>query len=172
MKQPNIYDDYSFWTDNVAIYPKVHEPHYLALGLVEEMGELYRAATQDDIIAEAGDVLWYAARYARLVLKVPFVDIAIPPTSYSTASVTPMEALATIAGVEKKRLRDGETWNMEKLAAKEADARAALELVVYVALALAFRRAGASPRAVIEANHAKLSARLAASKIRGDGDHR
>lgn len=172
MNQPNVYDDYSLWTDRVAVYPKVHEPHYLALGLVEEMGELYRATTQNDIVAETGDVMWYAARYARLVLKVPFVDIAMPANDAAYNSWTPMEALAIIAGVEKKRLRDGETWSAEKLAAKEADARAALRVVVSEALNLAYKRAGASPKAVIEANKAKLSARLAASQIRGDGDHR
>ncbi len=175
MKQLNVYDQYSEWTDCVAVYPKIHEPHYLALGLVEEMGELYRAPNPNDAVAEAGDVLWYAARYARLVLKVPFSDIALPidvEGDIFKNEWTPMEALAIIAGVEKKRLRDGETWSAEKLAAKEADAKEALRIVVSEALTFAYQRSGVNPANVIAKNMSKLTARLEASQIRGDGDHR
>lgn len=171
----NIFDEYSHWTDNVAVYPKVHEPHYLALGLVEEMGELLRAESNEDIIAETGDVLWYGARYARLVLDVPFSSICERDIALENAVMNGYEAiqpLSIIAGTEKKRLRDGETWDAKKIAAKHSAASLALSQLMQYALHTAAECCGTPPSAVIAANISKLSARRDVGTIRGDGDHR
>lgn len=167
----NIWDDYSRWTDNVAVYPKVHEPHYLALGLCEELGEMYLAKGSEDIIAEGGDIIWYAARYARLVLNVPFSTI-VSPAIRSANWLTPMEAVSVVCGVEKKRLRDGETWSSQKLSEKHADAQDALSALIEEVLAYARMHTNATPEEIIRANVAKLSQRKIDSTIQGDGDKR
>lgn len=170
----NALDEYSAWTDDFAVYPKTAEPHYLALGICEELGELSRAALIDDVILEAGDVLWYAARYSRLVLEIPFSTFA-RPNAFASVDNTPLTALqaaAIIAGIEKKRLRDGAEWDSKKRIEKNATASEALQIIIKQTIEMAWRRAGATILTVLQKNQAKLTARRAADKLHGDGDHR
>lgn len=167
------FNDYADWTDNVAVYPKVHEPHYLALGIAEELGELHRAMRTEDLIAEAGDVIWYCARYARLVLKINFDDVCTMSVDEPIRSAFAiLQPLSVIAGVEKKRLRDGETWDAEKLQSKHQQATIALAQIAQYTFRCCRLYANTEPEAVLAANVAKLSARKQASTIQGDGDHR
>lgn len=169
----NSLDEYSHWTDETAVYPKLHEPHYLALGLCEELGELARAQTIDEVVKEAGDVFWYAARYARLVLDIPF-SVFMHSCAFSNCIVmlSALEAASIIAGVEKKRLRDGETWSVAKRNSKNAAAAEALQIILKLTTELSWRRAGVTLSEIIRANQAKLIARKAAATIHGDGDNR
>lgn len=170
----NLLDEYSAWTDDFAVYPKTAEPHYLALGICEELGELSRAALIDDVILEAGDVLWYAARYSRLVLGTPFSAFARSDAfaSVDHTPLTSLEAAAIIAGVEKKRLRDGANWDAKKRLEKNAAASEALQIIIKHTIEMAWRRAGATITVLLTKNKAKLTARRAADTLHGDGDHR
>lgn len=167
------FNDYADWTDNVAVYPKVHEPHYLALGIAEELGELHRTQNSSELVAEAGDVIWYCARYARLVLQIDFNELCTMRVAEPiNNSFQVLQPLSVIAGVEKKRLRDGETWDDEKLHNKHNQAAVALAQIIDYIFNCARLIANTEPEAVLAANVAKLSARKQASTIQGDGDHR
>lgn len=166
------FDDYSNWTDRVAIYPKTAEPFYLALGIAEEVAELVSADNQPDIIAEAGDVLWYSARYARLVLNIPFGEIVATAVNATAPSATQlMLAVGAICGVEKKRLRDGATWDVMKAASKRADAIAALITVLRSVLSFA-DSLGVPLINIARLNQIKLTKRLEESTLQGDGSNR
>lgn len=170
--QLNDFNDYSNWTDRVAIYPKTAEPFYLALGIAEEVAELAGTDNPQDIIAEAGDVLWYSARYSRLVLNVPFAEIVATAVNAPAPRGTQlMLAVGAICGVEKKRLRDGETWDVKKAAAKRA---AAIDgLITVVRGVLGFSDAIGVPLiTVARLNQDKLTKRLEESKLQGDGSNR
>lgn len=71
-------NEYQAWTEKTAIYPKDEGIVYTALGLAGETGEvanvvkkiirddngLFLQEKHDKLVAELGDVLWYAARLA------------------------------------------------------------------------------------------------------------
>jgi NTP pyrophosphatase (non-canonical NTP hydrolase) len=70
MAQSELFDSYQDFAETTAIYPPEKALEYLALGLASEAGEvagkikkLIRdgGADIEDIAAELGDVLWYAA---------------------------------------------------------------------------------------------------------------
>ena len=166
------FNDYAQWTDNVAVYPKVHEPHYLALGIAEEIGEMVRTRTNEELVAEAGDVIWYCARYSRLVLNRDFDELCRMDVVPISNPFEVLQPLSVIAGVEKKRLRDGETWDDEKRQAKHQAATIALAQIIDYTFNCTRSFADTEPEAVLAANVAKLSARKQASTIQGDGDHR
>ena len=173
-------NEYALWTDKTAMYPNIHEPHYLALGVVEETGEFVnamKAGKPSDVMKEAGDVLWYAARYVRLVLNRDFEDFvqAACQNHSADSEIDPMQthiAMAQLAGCEKKRLRDGETWDKEKRCAKEAEAAKGLLTIIAFVLNTALMWHHISLDRIIEENVAKLTGRKEAGTIQGDGDHR
>lgn len=168
-----IIENYAKWTDTVALYPVTAEPYYLALGIANEAGE-FEAAAQDHMIDEAGDVFWYAARYARKVLRVPFADICADAERRirtGALSMSVLGAAATICAVEKKRIRDGEHWDAAVAARKRIDAMHALmSLVARVMMRL--NAQGSCIYSALRANEEKLTQRFAAHTIRGDGDNR
>lgn len=167
----NFFDAYASWTDRVAQYPPTAEPFYLALGIADEAGEYASAEGRDHLIAEAGDVLWYAARYCRNVLGVPFSDL-VADASESRGSQQLMTALVgVICGVEKKRIRDGELWSADKLAQKNGDSYNALVAIVH-RLNEELLDFGVTLQEALELNMKKLGARLQAGTIRGDGEVR
>lgn len=169
----NLYDAYASWTDSVAKYPPTAEPFYLALGIADESGELVAATLPDEVLKEGGDVLWYCARYSVRVLRIPFsmmID-ALVHTPRGVWSEDAMKNIGTIAGVEKKRIRDGEMWDDAKLAAKQREARnAVVQVLAWVRNEL--NQAGFTIADAIEANQGKLNKRAEDGTLRGDGDNR
>lgn len=164
-----IFDDYAKWTDNVAQYPETAEAFYLALGIADECGELSSCATEEDL-KEAGDVLWYAARYATRVLGVNFS--AVVEDALSDATIVNINRdVGAICGVEKKRIRDGASWDGQKSAEKVKVSYTALVNVVRWVNNIVTAR-GHSLEDAIQLNIQKLSARLDAGTIKGDGDNR
>lgn len=183
MQVEDIFDKYAEWTDTTAKYPTTapqgycSEPSYLALGIADESGELCTTRPGEERLKEGGDVLWYAARYATKVLGVNFSAIVRDALSLpdDALGVVPHRSglahVATIAGVEKKRIRDGSQWNQATRAAKAEAAYSALVRVVsWVNWELA--AAGYSLEQAIDKNMGKLTARLEAGTIHGDGDNR
>lgn len=171
----NFYDAYARWTDSVAKYPPTAEPFYLALGIADEAGEyadvrLHRSSA-DHKMKEAGDVMWYVARYSRNVLGVPFSDLINDANNARGNGQSLATLTGTVAGVEKKRIRDGELWDAAKLADKNGASYRALTQIVHLIteemLDLDF-----TLQEVLEANVKKLSARLESGTIRGDGEDR
>ena len=181
--QYNQFDAYAEWTDTTAKYPTTapqgycSEPSYLALGIADEAGELCTTRPDESRLKEGGDVLWYAARYATKVLGVNFSAIVRDAMSLPDAALgfgpvrNGLAYVAIIAGVEKKRIRDGSMWNNATRALKAEAAYGALVRVVsWVSWELA--AAGYSLDEAIAKNMGKLTARLEAGTIHGDGDNR
>lgn len=169
----NIYDQYASWTDTVAKYPPTAEPHYLALGIADELGELAGTSGNVNVLKEGGDVLWYCARYSTRVLGIAFSTMI---DSVRYAPVTPsdrnvMASVGILCGVEKKRIRDGANWDNVTFTKKRRAARDALcDVLVWVHSELA--KAGYTLSDAIDANQGKLNDRLEAGTIQGDGDNR
>lgn len=167
----NFFDAYASWTDSVAKYPPTAEPFYLALGIADEAGEYASAEGRDHLIAEAGDVLWYAARYCRNVLGVPFSNLVADAQESRGSSVLMSVLVGVICGVEKKRIRDGELWSTNKIAQKNRDSYNALCSIVH-RLNEELLDFGVTLQEALELNMKKLGARLQAGTIRGDGEDR
>lgn len=165
-----IFDDYAKWTDNVAQYPVNSEAFYLALGIADECGELL-GCNRDQDVKEAGDVLWYAARYATKVLGVNFSAVVEDATAGGQVVVEITKYVGIICGVEKKRIRDGDNWSDAKRAQKIEDSYNALVRVVCWVHNILNSRNFTLVDA-IELNIQKLGARLDAGTIKGDGDNR
>lgn len=167
----NFFDAYASWTDQVAQYPPNAEPFYLALGIADEAGEYVSAEGRDHLISEAGDVLWYAARYCCNVLGIPFSHLVADAQESHGSNALMMTLAGTICGVEKKRIRDGELWSTDKLAQKNEDSYNALVAIVH-RISEEMLDLDASLQEVLEANMTKLGARLQSGTIRGDGEER
>jgi hypothetical protein len=175
------YDKYAEWTDEVAQYPVTAEAFYLALGIADEGGELTVAQSKgvnEYILAEAGDVCWYLARYLTKVLKVSFGKSVMTAGRLRadgfhriTGPRFALEHVGIIAGIEKKRVRDGANWDERKLFEKERAATdSALALISWLEEGL--RTRGLSLSQAIVYNKSKLSKHLDEGTIKGDGDHR
>lgn len=169
-----IFDEYAVWTDKVAQYPKTAEPQYLALGIADEFGEFAGAISNEAELKEAGDVLWYCARYARLVLALPFSRFFFfaPATDHSSsAGRAAIMHIGVLCGVEKKRIRDGEGWSEEVRKSKHQHALAALQAIVDI-VRVNLGVLGYTAEDAVRLNMHKLGARLDAGTIKGDGDNR
>lgn len=171
-------DAYADWSETTAVYPKVHEAHYLALGFAEETGELLDAldrGVKEDVVAEAGDVCWYIARYCLHVLNIPFSDMAQSAFNYNTNfCLGPRELvkrIGLVCGVEKKRLRGGSDWSSDKLTKKHKLAHDSMAVVLAWVL-IKLRDNNTTIHECLVINQRKLNARRAANTIKGDGDHR
>jgi hypothetical protein len=165
----SLFNEYAKWTSTVAQYPITAEAFYLALGIADECGELINAPRRE-VVAEGGDVLWYCARYAIKVLEVPFSDVVADSSRlHAVCSVT--QNVGIICGVEKKRIRDGESWDNPKRIDKHAQAYSALVHIVHF-VDYCLKQSGYTLEDAITANMTKLDGRLSAGTIKGDGDHR
>lgn len=166
------FDMYAEWTDKTAKYPPEAEPFYLALGIADEAGE-FDAAFGDNVIKEAGDVLWYSARYATKVLSLSFSDViaATAELTDSPEDVVLAVEVGTICGVEKKRIRDGEMWTTQVRHAKNTAARDAL-IRILAHISIRLEVLGLSLEAAARENINKLEKRLEGGTIQGDGDNR
>lgn len=169
----NIYDAYATWTDTVAKYPPTAEPFYLALGIADEAGELADADGNQNVLKEAGDTLWYCARYSVRVLGIPFSSMieSLRHHQFVKTDRNAMAAIGIICGVEKKRIRDGAMWTSEVESKKRRAARDALcDVLVWVHSELA--RAGYTLSDALDANQGKLNKRAEEGTLQGDGDNR
>lgn len=173
----NVFDDYANWTDTTAKYPVTapqgysSEPSYLALGIADEAGELTESMPGEERLKEGGDVLWYAARYATKVLGVNFSAVVADSALRTNPARNIAVYTGIICGVEKKRIRDGSRWNNDVKAEKTANAYAALvKVVAFVEWEMS--ACGYTLEDAINRNMGKLTARLEAGTIHGDGDNR
>lgn len=180
-----IFEDYQRFTKTTAVYPDKHTKVYLTLGMCDEAGELlekvawvgpkFSARSKAEVLAEAGDVLWYIARFTdeQGICLGHLYDTRTydgPATLEGAAMVVSIE-LARIAGRVKKELRDGDNWTDEQ--------RSKAELTIMLALRNTMGALDAMVRGLTEtladvaaANQAKLSDRRDRGVIKGDGDHR
>lgn len=183
----NFFDEYTRWTDTVAQYPPAVEGAYLALGIANELGELIekredvsvgQAEWRSNVRKEAGDVCWYLARYGFRVLRHPtssvissaLFDYEERPYPIDVEHV--VQAAGVIAGVEKKRIRDGETWDQAKEEHYNERAHKAAR-VLWGYLSQVLEESGkCSLVDVMQQNQQKLEKRLVAGSIRGEGDAR
>lgn len=185
---------YVEWTDTVAKYPQTAESYYLALGLSDEFGEMmemiYNSAGLEPqevisgFVKEAGDVLWYLSRYGRNVLKLDVEqttlhlaqDCRLNPDSedanYQIQQGANMAIhIGALCGFEKKKLRDADTWSVEKKIEKQLNANESWKKVMIGFLyALAYFETSIDE--VIEVNQGKLNKRLEDNTIKGDGSNR
>lgn len=174
-------DLYAEWTDRTAQYPINAEPYYLAMGAIDEAGEMTEklaagpTIVRDDLLAELGDVCWYLARYVyRVHGESVTALLAVSRTAFASDMVNSdvlFIALAKIVGVEKKRVRDGHTWDVAKLEAKNA---LALQQAgrAFLCIERFAEAIDATLLDVCDENVKKLTSRKAAGTIAGDGDKR
>lgn len=176
---------YAEWTDSVAQYPLVHERQYLVLGLVDELGEVMEAAQIEDekecrarFASELGDVCWYLLRY--VYRRGWFVEVRMLLGNFEEQFSkcyeffvfgSFMRHAATLAGYEKKCLRDSSTWTPDKLRQKTHEAQMACAGMIYSALR-ACQDQGLDLLQILDDNKAKLDVRLKNGTIKGDGEKR
>lgn len=172
-------NDYQAAASTTAIYPgRGFGPlglAYVALGLVNEIGELLEKCTSgandSERNAEAGDVLWYCAMLVSEVTGEPFGD-ATGFESFTDIEPAHADSLrgaaATIAGQAKKVLRD----NPDEV----EYARRATVMVREVGRILqglaSIVGSGNVLDGCAEGNVAKLASRAERGTLTGDGDVR
>lgn len=176
----NVLDEYASWTDSVAQYPITAENQYLALGIADEVGELVDvlmgaagAIDPGNVLKESGDCCWYIARYCYRTLDVKFSHIAELAANFSMAPSFPqvIKSVGIICGVEKKRVRDGASWDAAKCMQKNREAFT--NVVVLLAFIInILRHRGYHLTDAVILNKGKLNTRLATGTIKGDGDNR
>lgn len=186
-----FFDEYAHWTDATAKYPINNEPHYLVMGATNEAAELIEklianpivlnpnappvAVDTAVIIPEVGDVLWYLARYTYRVLRVSFAlmchEAVVEFEKDEPESDILFVALGGLLGFEKKRIRDGASWDDNEVAKREAFARQFVKRAVAQLVKLGNYLEFSLEDAMLE-NQRKLTARLEADTIQGDGDNR
>lgn len=176
---------YAVWTDKTAQYPVTAESYYLTLGMVDELGETMDASAIDDPEAararfgsELGDVMWYLLRY--IYRRGWFGEIRTLLGNFEEKFSTAynffvfgsfLRHAATLAGFEKKCIRDGATWAPEKRREKTHEAQMACAGMVYSAMR-ACEDQGLSLLELLANNQAKLNVRLEEGTIKGDGEKR
>lgn len=177
--------DYAVWTDRTAQYPIPAESYYLTLGMVDELGEVMDASTIDDPEAararfgsELGDVMWYLLRY--IYRRNWFTEIRTLLGNFEDQFSTAynffvfgsfLRHVATLAGFEKKYIRDGATWAPEKRREKTHEAQMACAGMVYSAMR-ACEDQGLSLLELLANNKVKLEGHLKEGTIKGDGETR
>jgi len=183
--------EYIDWTDTVAQYPITSESFYLVLGMVDEYGELQEKIYSnqskhnfEEIVKECGDYLWYMARYGSKVLKLNVQDASLRLADQCRNDVKSGDMnfqadegvkgviyIGQLCGFEKKKIRDWDTWSVQKRIDKSMAAIESWENAMKSFLyCLQFFEI--SMQTVISMNKEKLSKRLDEGKIKGDGDNR
>jgi NTP pyrophosphatase (non-canonical NTP hydrolase) len=178
------FEEYQQFTRTTAVYPEAHTQPYLALGMCDEVGELLekiewldtsRPPNKSTILAEAGDVLWYIARFsdhAGLCLGHLYDKKCYDgPATLQGAAVELAVNVAAIAGRTKKELRDGAGWNDDQRTRNEQRVADALKHAMG-ALEAVVRGLGDTLPQVAFQNQQKLTDRRERGVIKGDGDNR
>jgi NTP pyrophosphatase (non-canonical NTP hydrolase) len=162
------FDEYQQRASEFAVYPKDREREYLALGLISEVGELagkVKKEIRDDcdlsneIIDEAGDVMWYAAQICSALNVRLSRWWGAWQRGGEDFPVRWMASFASMAANFRNGGRDGELnkWAMG-------------HLLMFLEDFVAGR--GSTLEAVCEANIAKLQSRQERGKLGGSGDNR
>ncbi|HQT80508.1 MAG TPA: MazG nucleotide pyrophosphohydrolase domain-containing protein [Rhodopila sp.] len=166
--------EYAKWTDTVAVYPASNtgsqlEFAYLALGLCGEAAELvekvnYSKQPHEEILAELGDVYWYAARLMHIEGMQSSAAEALN-ADYSQGF--PYRHLIITTGrvgeLVKKYIRDS---TFRTLAFQKA------MLDVFQALANVCGQLSTTPEGIMQMNVTKLESRKARNVLHGAGDNR
>jgi NTP pyrophosphatase (non-canonical NTP hydrolase) len=174
-------DEYQAFTKSTAVYPQHTQAiglSYVTLGLFDELGELFSAVESgddNDIVKEAGDVYWYAARICdHLDLKLSDVVNAGDYDELATLTDAVAKAMvyaAIVAGRVKKIIRDGHLWDSEQTAKVERmifDSLRKMAACVNVVI----RYTGKHYVDVMKINMDKLTSRKERGVLQGDGDNR
>lgn len=179
-------EQYIAWTDTTAVYPGINtgnhaEVSYLSLGLVGEtiefMEKVHEAqvapSSKEDLIAELGDIVWYAMRLAKMLGQHPdmidhiIVESNLPVLSQSDRMYYLHRMViraGKIAELGKKIIRDTDKWQGEVMQE---------HLVGFFAIwGLNCRGLKVQPSEVMQANVTKLESRKARGKLQGSGDSR
>jgi hypothetical protein len=145
--------EYITWTQTSAVYPEKHSADYLALGLLDEIGELagllkreLREGTPRDmeaILLENSDICWYLAR--------------LWPAEYWEREIE-----------QSKSLSLGN--HIPNLVAKMAKFTDSTRIFGY--LFQLIELFGFTLDQVLEANVAKIEGRKSRGTVMGKGDHR
>jgi hypothetical protein len=168
-------DEYQSNAKAIAIYPG--ELVYPALGLCGEVGELIHAISHDaeEVVKEAGDVLWYIANVASdagLVLSEVVGRKTFPKDIDCWRLSTTKCDLSIQAGVVaehvKKTLRDDAGVLCDKR--RKGIKKDLKEIVDLLAKVCGFENTTLEDCA--EKNIAKLLSRQERGKLTGDGDDR
>lgn len=180
--------EYQEFTRTTAIYPKDQAHAYLGLALCNEVTELAEkltcamesqewvaASIGKNVIFEAGDCAYYIARIAdEYDAKLSDVMGAAKydgSATIPTAILHLVIAAGRLAGREKKKIRDGATWDEQKHVDNLKDIMLSLS-EAWSALSVICRFFGYSMEQVLYLNHDKLSDRKDRGVLCGDGDHR
>lgn len=179
MSKITSWEDYVKATDETAIYPHSGtgdsiELAYLTLGLAGELAELVDKINgnckRSAILAEAGDVYWYLARFDRVFVFPRFVD-SLP--SFSENDLLEAEHIACRMGNDvKKALRDGPISSLPVKAAHRIKF-----LITSALLQFLDHASGESVEEriitnVLQPNLNKLKDRQQRGVIKGSGDYR
>lgn len=171
-------DTYSQQAATSAVYPTDAADWYLALGIADEagevMGKLVDGGKPSEILAECGDVLWYASQLARhhgLNLKELVRDALLSYESGDHSVVAACAVIAaqagSVAGVTKKVLRG------DRITPSDVRRRIGVSIgLVFLAVHTIAEKYGSSLQTVMQQNLDKLEDRKARGVIRGDGDTR
>lgn len=177
-------DEYQHATQEFAVYPSDQAIQYLCLGLIDESAELFEAsvmagstADPTDLIAELGDVCWYAAQLAlRLDLKLSEVivshrDFVRPMATLVEAASFILLKSAEVAGPVKKMMR-GDKPIEQALGVVKVKAGESIAQIMLMIDSLAVALGRRSALSVAMVNIEKLRSRAARGVIKGSGDSR
>jgi hypothetical protein len=179
------FEEYQLFTKTTAVYPEKHSQPYLSLGMCDESGELLekiewlsthnQASNRKAILAEAGDVMWYIARFSEhegICLGYLYDHrVYNGVATLQGAAVELSINVAAVAGRVKKRMRDGEGWTLEQHEAVKLKIIEALKNAVGSIECIA-RALDKTLVDVMLDNQNKLSDRRERGVIKGDGDNR
>lgn len=185
--------DYQKRTGETAVYPKGKEVEYLALGLVNEIGEALekihaighiREVGDEDkraaVVSEVGDCFWYLSQlfnffgFSLSEAKNYFDDVF--PDFANKKILSSLHAdmelsysfipAAAFQGLIKKYIRDNKTF--EELKESSEDRLSAIAIKLFIVCCYI----GATPYEVCYANYKKLQDRKDRGVIKGSGDNR
>lgn len=191
-----MFDDYQKFTKTVAKYPErvsqLGFEVYLPLGIADEAGELCekiakftepaylgalvptRNHMKVEIIKEAGDLVWYVARFLdeydlRLSEFVGGKYDGVATLDHIMHAISVKAGY--VAGRAKKLIRDGGLWNEDQHAENLSKQLMAIRDLLAAVTTLC-RFFGMSLQQVCQINQDKLSDRKDRGVLQGEGDSR
>jgi NTP pyrophosphatase (non-canonical NTP hydrolase) len=159
-----------------AIYPKEYALPYTALGLVDELYELYDAIGSDDEFGELSDCCWYVACFSH-ECRIPIMDTATLAneledqfTFYDVFDAVQQArgAASRICGKVKKAIRDD---HLRLKSDKKAKIQVELALII-LSIYYICEKLGTTFAQVAEYNINKLASRQKRGKLMGSGNDR